>query len=295
MEGIEIALDPTTATKLANIIKETVSKSVPRQTVQATIDKVSACVTNEMQKLILQMQREIQILKNQIDQLKAKETPTVIKQEPNTDPKTTTAKNQTHQRKQKTYKEALYGKNDEISLNISNIQQQCTQIRAKPQTTTMNFIKERKQPPPPQKVEISAFWIIDTPDPKEVSYKTWREQLKAKGAPDKSIIELRHPLKNVVEVITTTQHLDKVMQAAAQLNNRITIPSPYQRVWEAPEELTATQILRMAKSYATAIKRTPIKAVRIYLNLVAMEGITILQRSNSQPQIEQLQELMQGK
>lgn len=193
-------------------------------------------------------------------------------------PTNKTAAEQTQKtgKKRRTYAQALFQKRDTVTLADAPVPPALPQAQQQAPNQPSKFVRENKPPREPQAVTVASFWVVDTPDPKEISYKEWRSNLYQQGAPPRSIIELRHPLRNVLEIITTQQHVTAVMNAAAKLNSNIKNASPYQRVWEAPEPLTETQVARMALSYANSIKYSPSQIVRQYLRSVATIGAKIL-------------------
>lgn len=175
--------------------------------------------------------------------------------------------------KRKTYAQAVFQKRDTVEVGIP---QTPPIVKAQIVNSPSKFVRQPKPPREPQNVKVTAFWIVDTPDPKDLTYKEWRSNLYQQGAPLRSIIELRHPLRNVLEVITTQENVAAVMAAAAKLNSNIKEPSPFERVWEAAQPLTEAQIARMATSYANSIKYSPSQVVRQYLRYVASKGVEIL-------------------
>lgn len=208
-----------------------------------------------------------------------------------------TPKLQTQQQKRKTYTQPVFQKRDKVEIIDAPPPRYApnppdTQTQTSPPPS--KFVRQRKPPREAQRVTLSAFWIIDTPDPRELSYKDWRVNLYEQGAPQKSIIELRHPLRNVLEVITTEQHVEAVMNAASKLNNNIKQAMPYTRVWEAAEPLTMHQIQRMATSYARGIRYSPSHHVRQYLQKVALVGANILQQSQELQLAQSVQDTING-
>lgn len=287
MEDVIPVIDP----QIQALVQEAITNSTPRQTSPNTIMKVTMEVSKIMQLYFTQLEQkfitQLQKLQLEIEHLKKTNHP-IIKNEMNptepTNPVSTQVPNRqmpiaAQPKKRKTYKQALFGKNDTVQIvPMEKIQGACQQLIQSTTTssTQPEFVKQKKPQQPAKNIQVAAFWIIDTPDPDKVSFKTWRQKLRELGAPERSILELRHPLRNVVEVITTTEHQEEVMKAAIQLNNRIRAPSPYTRVWEAPTPLTAQQIVRMSKSYYKGVARSPIQAVRIYLEQVAQSAIKLL-------------------
>ena len=106
--------------------------------------------------------------------------------------------------------------------------------------------------------------------------------------------ELRHPLRNVTEVITTTTDVEAVMTVACMLNNTIQAPSSYKWVWDNPEPLTREQLTRKAKSYFRDMNRTPVQAVRLYHKEVAIQRIAELKAAGYSEQATPLNETFQA-
>lgn len=76
--------------------------------------------------------------------------------------------------KKKTYKQALYGRLDAVTISFERVKQRVKELRGlalSPTAGDIQFTKMRRPPPPLKDVEVTAFWVIDTPDPQEVSFK----------------------------------------------------------------------------------------------------------------------------
>eukprot|EP01053_Blabericola_migrator_P005859 Blabericola_migrator_1__5858@NODE_2968_length_2154_cov_120_389554_g1858_i0_p1_GENE_NODE_2968_length_2154_cov_120_389554_g1858_i0NODE_2968_length_2154_cov_120_389554_g1858_i0_p1_ORF_typecomplete_len329_score41_16DUF2483/PF10656_9/15DUF2483/PF10656_9/15DUF1566/PF07603_11/0_97_NODE_2968_length_2154_cov_120_389554_g1858_i01801166 len=171
-------------------------------------------------------------------------------------------------RPRKTYAAATRCVHNKVSIRMPTHEEVKSSVTTATETKETPTTTSKFQLP---EIHLTAIWVTNTPDPDKVSYAQYRTELRRLGAPQGSIRELRHPLRNVLEIITTEEHLSEVTRVASMMNPSVRPPSPYSPIWTS-SELASEQILSMALKYAKSVQRYKDKPTRTYLRTIALQA-----------------------